>query len=221
MSHSLFQFLFLLDIIAFLMVVFMHIVRKNTSFIFLYGLQSAVLTIFLVILAIDKASLELFFIAAVTCLVKVVLAPWFFYRVIARNRLHLSTASAYLNIPLTLIVLVVLSLIAYSDSLNVVWHYLPSAVASVVPLNITVILASFFLVINRKGALSQIIGILSLENGIVFLSSFLGLEQSFALELGVIFDIFVWIIIAAVFVSMVYRQFESISITKMKHLIEE
>jgi len=66
--------------------------------------------------------------------------------------------------------------------------------------------------------LSQIIGILSLENTIVAFTIFAGLEQSASLQIGIIFDIFVWLIIATVFVSMIYKHFGSLDVTSMKTL---
>ena len=77
---------------------------------------------------------------------------------------------------------------------------------------------SLFLIINRKSALSQIVGILSLENSIVAFAIFAGLEQSLSLQIGILFDISVWLIIATVFMSMMYTHFGSLDVTDMKKL---
>jgi len=89
------------------------------------------------------------------------------------------------------------------------------------PLNLAIILISIFLLINRRGAFSQMIGILSLENSILLLASFIGIKQSLALEMGIIFDIVIWMIIAQIFISMIYKQFGSLNVTQMKRLTEE
>jgi len=70
-------------------------------------------------------------------------------------------------------------------------------------LSVATIMISLFLIINRKGALSQMLGILSLENGIVSFALFAGLEQNPGLQLGITFNILIWIIIATVFISMI------------------
>jgi len=64
------------------------------------------------------------------------------------------------------------------------------------------------------------LGILSLENGIVSFALFAGLEQNPGLQLGITFDVLIWIIIASVFISMIYRQFGSLDVTTMKKLTE-
>jgi hydrogenase-4 component E len=90
-----------------------------------------------------------------------------------------------------------------------------------IPLAMATIFASIFLSINRRGALSQIIGVLSLENGIVALTSFLGMAEASGLDIGVSFDIAVWVIIAVLFLSMMYKQFGSLDVSKLKELKEE
>ena len=81
-------------------------------------------------------------------------------------------------------------------------------------------LLSIFLTINRKSALSQIIGILSLENSIVAFAIFAGLEQSPSLQIGILFDISIWLTIATAFISMIYAHFGSLDITSMKNLTD-
>jgi len=66
--------------------------------------------------------------------------------------------------------------------------------------------------------LSQIIGILSFENSIVVFAVFANLEQSAALQLGIVFDIFIWIMIASVFISMLYKHFGTLNVSSMKNL---
>jgi len=81
-------------------------------------------------------------------------------------------------------------------------------------------LISLLLMVNRKGVLSQIIGVLSLENAIVEFGLFAGLEQSAILQIGITFNILVWLIITAVFSSMIYRHFGTLETAEMKSLKE-
>ncbi|PIT94919.1 hypothetical protein COT98_01700, partial [Candidatus Falkowbacteria bacterium CG10_big_fil_rev_8_21_14_0_10_39_9] len=125
--------------------------------------------------------------------------------------------STYINIPLTFIIITILTVIAHSSV------FLP--LTTITPSNhlfLSIILAtlfiSLFLIINRKGVLSQITGVLSLENSMVAFALFSGLEQSLALQIGIIFDIFVWIIITTIFMSMLYKHFKSFDVTKMEEL---
>ena len=127
--------------------------------------------------------------------------------------------STYLGMPLTLLLIAVLAAFAKLNYLTPLTTLVP-AEQTFLFVSLATILSSLFLVINRKGALSQMIGILSLENGIVSFAFFAGLEQSAALQLGISFDVLIWILIATIFGSMMYRQFGSLDVSEMKKLIE-
>jgi hydrogenase-4 component E len=80
------------------------------------------------------------------------------------------------------------------------------------------IFMSFFLTFNRKSALSQLIGVLSLENCIFVMSRFLDIHELLFLEIGLLFDVFFWIIVASTFAHIIYRHYGSFEMTKMQSL---
>lgn len=212
------QFLYFMEIMIFVSVVFMHMCKKNTSVVFLYMFQSSMLTMLLLVISIKEASLPLALVTGFTFIVKVVIAPIFFLNLIKRHKLKFEV-STYLNMPMTLLVLTVLLTITYYKFLKPLVSLAPSK-ENLLLLSFATILASIFLIINRRGALSQMIGILSLENGIVSFASLAGLEENPGLQIGIIFNLLVWVVIATVFVSMIYKKFGTLDVTTMKHLKE-
>lgn len=216
MQEFFLQILFILEVLIFLSVVFLQMVKESKSVVFLYACQSLTVAAMLVIFSYQESSWGLLITAAVMLLVKVVVAPIFFNRLIESQKIKFST-STYLNTPLTLLVIMFIMMLVNS-SVFVPLVSLAYETQQVVSVALSTILASLFLTINRRGALSQIIGILSLENSIVSFASLIGLKQTIGLELGIIFDIFVWIVIAAVFMSMMYKHFGSLNITEIKTL---
>jgi hydrogenase-4 component E len=206
---------FLLAII-FLTIVFLHIAKKNNEAIVAYGIQSAAIVALLFNSFFTTGHISLLFIALLTLVVKAILAPAFFTRLIRLHELTFAV-STYINTPLTLIAVAALTAVAHSEKVSP----LTSIIAAnhlLLSLALSSLFLSLFLIVNRRGALSQIIGILSFENSIVAFSIFAGLEQSLGLQMGVIFDMFVWIVIATVFVSMLYRHFGSLDVTSLKQL---
>ncbi len=218
MAGQYFEYQFFIEMLILTSSIFMHLVRKNSSIVVLYMVQSFLVVLLLVLSSIHRLSAALLAVIVLTFLVKVVIAPVFFFGLIKKNRLKFSV-STYLNVPVTLVVLTALVAVAHS-------HFFTSFTAIITRgpdtlfLCIASILISFFLIINRKGALSQMIGVLSLENSIVAFASMAGLEQTPGLQLGIVFDILVWTVIAVVFVSMIYRQYGSLDVTAMRHLKE-
>ena len=194
----------------------MHIVRKNSTLVTAYVFQSLVLVVLLGIEVYQEASLGLLLVTLVMFVIKVIFAPVLFRRLINRSHQNLS-ATAYLNIPMTLIVLLILFVFSQSEILSQVSSLFPATL----PLKGVLmgsLLMSIFLIINRKGALSQIIGILSLENSIFTFGILLGVRQQSALELGMLFDVFFWIMISSIFVSMIFKNFGSFDISKLNQL---
>lgn len=213
MNISFLQFLLSLMLLT---VVFLHLTKKNFAAAMAYSVQSLVIVAVLLEAFIEEGNIYLFFIAWLVLIVKVILAPVFFSRLIKKHKLIFSV-STYLNMPLTLIIIAVLTFIAYSENFAPLTGLVP-ANQTLLSFALVSIFLSLFLIINRKGALSQIIGILSLENSILAFVFFAGLEQSPGLQAGVIFNIFVWIIIATTFMAMIYRHFGSLDVTSMKSL---
>lgn len=196
----------------------MHLTKKNTTTVFLYLTQSLMIAFAFFLLFLKENQMSILFIILITFMVKVVVAPYFFINLIKKNRLHFAV-STYLNTPLTLIILV----LGFVFSNNFLDQFATISLVNSqsLVLAFSMMLVSLFLIINRKGALSQMIGILSLENSIVSFAFIAGLETSVGAQLGILFDMTVWIIIAAIFASMIYRHFGTLNVSAMRQLKEE
>jgi len=207
-----------LEIVIFASAVFLHLTKKNSSAVRLYIAQSSAISLLLLLPAVEESSPLLVIAIIATITVKLFIAPYFFFGLIRKHRLKYSV-STYLNTPIT--VLIIAALVAFTRT-DVFSPLAQLAIEgrNLLLLSVATIMISLFLIINRKGALSQMLGILSLENGIVSFALFAGLEQNPGLQLGITFNILIWIIIATVFISMIYRQFGSLDVTTMKKLTE-
>lgn len=214
------QILFFLEALIFATVIFMHLSKKSSIVVSLYMVQSLVVSIFLFGAALKEASVVLGMVALLMFTIKVIVAPYFFRRLISRHQLIFS-ASTYLSEPLTLVALAVLSAFPHSQLFRPL-AILSKENADALLLAAAAMLISMFLIINRKGVLSQMIGILSLENSIVSFAFLAGLEQTPGLQLGIIFDISIWLMIATIFASMIYEKIGSLDATTlMRHLKED
>lgn len=197
-------------------IIFLHAARKNFGAVSAYGLQSLAIVALIFLSFLETRSISVLLIGIVTLLVKAVMVPAFLMKLINKHKLTFS-ASTYLNMPLTLLFVASLTALAYSQKFETLTSIVPENRAFL-QLSFSAILLSLFLIVNHKGALSQIIGVLSLENSIIAFSLLAGLEQSPGLQIGIIFDITVWFIIAVVFISMIYKHFGSLDVTAMRHL---
>lgn len=206
----------ILILIVFLTTVFLNSVKRNLTVIALYATQSLAVAALLLVSFFEHRSGLLLLVIFLTLAVKSIAAPLFFIKLVKKHQLIFSMKT-YLNMPFTLLSIAILTVVAHSD----IFSSLTAIMAgnkNMIALSIAVMLISFFLIINRKSVISQIMGILSLENGIVCFGIFSGLEQAPGLQIGIIFNIFIWISIATMFASVLYSQFGTHDTTEMKLL---
>ncbi|TXH08257.1 MAG: hypothetical protein E6Q06_00215 [Candidatus Moraniibacteriota bacterium] len=219
MESQFLQLALSLDLLAFMAVIGLHLVKSTKYTVRLYALQSVAVAAVLVILGMAKDEQGLVAIGMITFFAKVIIAPLLFSRLVHRFG-NLVASASYLSTPATLAVLLGLIVFAASSVFDPLW-----SIAAVTPdvfvFNIAMVLIAIFLLINRQGALAQIIAILALENSIVLFALFIGVKQTLALELGIIFDIVIWMVIAYAFLRLVYRQFGSLDTREMRQLIED
>ncbi len=194
----------------------MNVAKKNTTLVTAYLVQSTFLVALLSIQAYQESSFRLFLVVMCMFVIKVFIAPRVFLRFINRSHLNFS-ASTYLNVPMTLAVLILLTLFAQSEVFSPLFQFVSHAVQVKIFLAGSVLL-SFFLTINRKGALSQIIGVLSLENCIFAFGNFLGVKQAISLEMGILFDLLFWVIISSIFIAMIYRHYGTLDLSELRQL---
>lgn len=218
MSENFLGVFFLLDIVAFLSAVFMHLAKRSRSLVRLYALQSLAVSMTFFLLGFLGSDRSLMVVASIIFFVKVIIAPAFFGKII-RKLVGSSSTNDYLGTPMTLLVLTGLVLFSFSKVFLPLSAIYPQAFVSVA-LNIALVFISIFLLINQRGVFAQMVGMLSLENSIVLFAAFFGLRHPLPLEIGMIFDIVIWMVIASFFLGMIYRQFGTLSTADMKRLTE-
>lgn len=201
---------------VFAITLIMNLLRLNRTLIQAYTLESILVAFILIAMGYQEGAVGMIAAGFLTLAVKGIMAPWFLLRMIKRYESRFSV-EPYLNLSMTLVVLSVI-IISFRYIIQQSIHF---ANADLVSLLFAGVFTTLFFIVNHRGALSQIIGILALENTIVLLAAFLGIAHSVALELAIAFDIGVWTIIAIVFLSMLHRYFGSIENVTMTHLKEE
>lgn len=210
------QLLSILQLAVFLTAVLMHVVRRNSRLIWVYAAQSCAVVAMLLTLGLSHSSISLISVALITFLVKVTAAPKFFSKFIDHKQLKIST-NTYLNLPVTLAIILGLTILVKSSIFAPIIALFPQD-SQLMAFALSGILISMFLVINRKGVFSQLIGILSFENGLVAFSTLAGLEQTLAIEIGILFNMLLWILISSIMVTFVYVHFGSLDASRMSRL---
>jgi hydrogenase-4 component E len=82
------------------------------------------------------------------------------------------------------------------------------------------IFVGLFLIVSRKKAITQVLGYLTLENGIYAFGVALAHEEPLLIELGILLDVFVAVFVMGIMIFHINREFDHIDSDKLSVLKE-
>jgi hydrogenase-4 component E len=84
---------------------------------------------------------------------------------------------------------------------------------------ITLVLTGFFLMINRRKAITQVLALLTVENGVMLAAVALTTYgMPLVVELGIFFDVLVAVMILGILVYRIRETFASMDVSKLNQL---
>jgi hydrogenase-4 component E len=187
----------------------------------IFGLQSFLLAAIAGTIAIFNRAPHIFIAAILTLLVKAILVPVLLERLVDRLEIR-REIEPILNVPFSVMISGGLTLIGYivAESL-----YHPEQTAGLAALGhntlavaISLFLIGFFMMINRRKALTQVLALLSLENGLFLAAISLTYGMPLIVELGVFFDVLVAVLVLGILVYRIQETYDSMDVSKMRRL---
>ena len=91
----------------------------------------------------------------------------------------------------------------------------------VVGIAIACVMLSFLMMITRRKAITQVIGFLSMENGLFFAATSATYGMPMVVELGIALDVLIGVLILGVFMFQIREQFDSLDIRHLERLKED
>ena len=82
------------------------------------------------------------------------------------------------------------------------------------------VMLSFLMMITRRKAIPQVIGFLSMENGLLFAATSATYGMPMVVELGIALDVLVGVLILGVFFFQIREQFDSLDLKHLEKLKE-
>lgn len=168
----------------------------NRSQLRLYAFQSLAVTGLAAYVAASRGIPELYALAGLSLVLKVIVVPTVVLRLLMRSRVELA-GSLRVNAATTTLMAIVLSIFAVAvvGSLTVHSRSLP---ASAFAIAVAVILVAFLLVIVRSDVVSQAVGFFSLENGVSMASLVVAAGLPLVVEVAFLFDLLVAVVVFGV-----------------------
>ncbi len=192
--------------------------RRIVSLVNLYALQGAVLAAATLLVAWRTGEGHLYFSAALTIALKVLLLPWLLHRLIRRLEVYWDT-EPLLNVSGTMLVGLLIVVFAFGLA-EPITELANTATRSAIGIAVSVVLLAFLMMITRRKAMSQVVGFLSMENGVFFGAMSATYGMPMVIELGVALDVLVAMLVLGVFFFQIREQFDSLDLHHLEALKE-
>ena len=163
--------------------------RRVVSLVNLLALQGALLCVATLLLAWRTGESHLYLSAALTLALKVIFLPWLLHRLIRRLEVYWDT-EPLLNIAGTMLVGLLVVVFAFGLA-QPISALASTATRNAIGIAVAVILLAFLTMITRRKAMSQVVGFLSMENGLFFGAMSATYGMPMIVELGVALDVLV------------------------------
>lgn len=161
---------------------------------------------------------HLYFSAALTLLLKALLIPWMLHRLV--QRLELERHAESLRRP-ALVIMAAVALVIFSY-----WLVLPMVqqeytfTRNIVAISLSVVLIGLLMMVFRQQAILQVLGFMSMENGLFLAAVSATGGMPLVVELGVAFDVLVAMVLFGVFFLRIRESIDSLDVDRLNRLTE-
>jgi hydrogenase-4 component E len=187
----------------------------------MFALQSFLLAAIAGTIAFFNHSNHIYIAAALTFVVKTLVLPILLERIVARVGIQ-QEIEPLINVPLSVLISGGLTLVGYIVAQSFYHPEEASAPAALghntLAIAIALFLIGFFMMLNRRKALTQVLGLLSMENGLFLAAISLTYGMPLVVEIGIFFDVLVAAMVLGILVYRIGETFDSTDVSKLRRL---
>jgi hydrogenase-4 component E len=203
------------SVFLFLTILLLAVARRISTCVLLFSLQSAVITAEVLATAFQEKLAEAYVVGALVFVIKVVAIPRALFILTkrlktARDVKASTTPTQSVFIAAAMIYLAYAAVHSYGQDVQVPDDALAAAVS--------LILTGSFLMVSRKKALMQMLGLLVLENGIFLAAIITTFGMPLVIEIGIFFDILIALLLMGIFAFRISDTFEHLDVSKLRRL---
>jgi hydrogenase-4 component E len=190
--------------------------RMLLTSIRLFAMQSLLLAAIAAVVAYYHDAGHIYVVAGLTLLGKVLFLPWLLKRLVHRIQIH-QEIEPLLNAPTSMLICGGLTLLGYVVARP--FTSLERLGNNTLAIALTLLLTGFFLMINRRKALTQVLALLTVENGVMLAAVALtSYGMPLVVELGIFFDVLVAVMVLGILVYRIRETFASMDTSKLNQL---
>ena len=182
----------------------------------LFALQSLLLAGIAAVVGYAYGAWHVYAVALLTILGKVFFLPWRLDRLVRQIEID-QEIRPFVNMPASMLICGALTVLAYVVARPIT--SLERLGSNTLAVAIALLLTGFFLMINRRKAITQVLAILTMENGVMLAAIALTTYgMPLVVEIGVFFDVVVAVMVLAILVFRIRESFSSMDVSKLNQL---
>jgi hydrogenase-4 component E len=182
----------------------------------LFALQSLLLAAIAGVVGYAYEAWHVYVVALLTLIGKVLFLPWRLERLVRQIKIG-QEIQPFVNMPATMLICGALTVLAYVVARPIT--SLERLGNNTLAVAIALLLTGFFLMINRRKAITQVLALLTMENGVMLAAIALTTYgMPLVVEIGVFFDVVVAVMVLGVLVFRIRESFASMDVSKLNEL---
>lgn len=182
----------------------------------LFAVQSLFLALIAAVVGYTYDAWHVFVVAVLTLIGKVFFLPWLLERLVRRIKIE-QEIRPFLNMPASMLVCGSLTVLAYVVARP--FTSLERLGSNTLAVAIALLLTGFFLMINRRKAITQVLALLTTENGVMLAAIALTTYgMPLVVEIGIFFDVVVAVMVLGILVFRIRESFDSMDVSKLNEL---
>jgi hydrogenase-4 component E len=209
----------IVTLLAALMLVLQILLAVQTMLITnirLFAVQSLFLAAIAGVIGYRYAAPHVLVVAVLTVAGKVIFLPWRLERLVRQIKIE-QEIQPFVNTPASMAICGALTVIAYVVARP--FTSLERLGSNTLAVAIALLLTGFFLMINRRKAITQVLALLTMENGVMLAAIALTTYgMPLVVEIGVFFDVIVAVMVLGILVFRIRETFASMDVSKLSEL---
>ena len=182
----------------------------------IFALQSLLLAAIAGVVGYSYHAWHVYVIAVLTLIGKVFFLPWRLERLVRQIKIE-QEIHPFVNMPASMLICGALTVLAYVVARPIT--SLERVGSNTLAVASALLLTGFFLMINRRKAVTQVLALLTMENGVMLAAIALTTYgMPLVVEIGIFFDVVVAVMVLGILVFRIRETFASMDVSKLNEL---
>ena len=190
--------------------------RMLVTNIRIFALQSLLLAAIAGVVGYAYHAGHVYVVAVLTLVGKVLFLPWRLERLVRQIKIE-QEILPFVNMPASMLICGALTVLAYVVARPIT--SLERLGSNTLAIAIALLLTGFFLMINRRKAITQVLALLTMENGVMLAAIALTTYgMPLVVEIGIFFDVVIAVMVLGILVFRIRESFASMDVSKLNEL---